>query len=79
MSRVFLAAVVLTATLLTGSIGSQDAPRGREIDKLIATYLEAGCGFGGSCFPKDTRALVHTAEEHGADVRVVSAVIESVS
>ena len=38
-------------------------------------FLFPGPGFGGSCFPKDTRALIHTAREHGARVRVVEAVV----
>ncbi len=40
-------------------------------------FLFAGPGFGGSCFPKDTRALIHTAREFGARVRVVEAVVEA--
>ena len=34
-------------------------------------FLYPGCGYGGSCFPKDTRALVHTARAHGHDLRLV--------
>ncbi len=36
-------------------------------------FLYPGVGYGGSCFPKDTRALVHTAHEHGASLRIVEA------
>jgi UDPglucose 6-dehydrogenase len=36
-------------------------------------FLYAGCGYGGSCFPKDTQALVSTAKLHGHDMAVVSA------
>jgi len=36
-------------------------------------FLFAGPGFGGSCFPKDLRALIHTAEDYGVDLRVVRA------
>ncbi len=40
-------------------------------------FLHAGPGFGGSCFPKDTKALVQVAEKHGVHMSVVSAVIEA--
>lgn len=40
-------------------------------------FLHAGIGFGGSCLPKDTRALVKIAEEKGVSLRIVSAVIEA--
>jgi UDPglucose 6-dehydrogenase len=39
-------------------------------------FLHAGPGYGGSCFPKDTQALVRIAQEHGASSRIVEAVIE---
>jgi UDPglucose 6-dehydrogenase len=38
-------------------------------------FLRAGAGFGGSCFPKDTKALIRTAENAGYDMRVVKAVV----
>jgi UDPglucose 6-dehydrogenase len=38
------------------------------------SFLYAGTGYGGSCFPKDLRALMHTAEEHGSRLRVLDAV-----
>lgn len=37
-------------------------------------FLYAGCGYGGSCFPKDVKALIQTAAQAGATVRVLSAV-----
>ena len=37
-------------------------------------FLYPGCGYGGSCFPKDVRALIRTAEEHGYTMRVLQAV-----
>ena len=39
-------------------------------------FLYAGVGYGGSCFPKDTQALVRIAQEHGSSCRIVEAVIE---
>ncbi|MBK8085653.1 MAG: UDP-glucose/GDP-mannose dehydrogenase family protein [Devosia sp.] len=38
------------------------------------SFLYAGTGYGGSCFPKDVRALKHTAAEHGRSLRVLEAV-----
>lgn len=37
-------------------------------------FIYAGCGYGGSCFPKDVRALTHTADEHDIDLRLIPAV-----
>ncbi|PLZ04479.1 UDP-glucose 6-dehydrogenase [Burkholderia sp. WAC0059] len=37
-------------------------------------FLYAGCGYGGSCFPKDVKALVRTAEEYGESLQILSAV-----
>ena len=39
-------------------------------------FLYPGCGYGGSCFPKDVKALIHTGKEHGYDMRVIEAVEE---
>ncbi len=39
-------------------------------------FLYAGIGFGGSCFPKDVRALLHAAGKHDYDFRILSAVID---
>lgn len=38
--------------------------------------LYPGCGYGGSCFPKDVKALIKTAEKHGYEMRVLKAVEE---
>jgi UDPglucose 6-dehydrogenase len=40
-------------------------------------FLYAGCGYGGSCFPKDVKALQQTAIEHGHPLKVLSAVEEA--
>ena len=46
------------------------------LDRRIGPkFLHAGAGYGGSCFPKDTKALVHIAEEAGAAARIVSAAV----
>ena len=39
-------------------------------------FLYAGCGYGGSCFPKDVKALIKTAADHGYPMRVLQAVEE---
>ncbi|WP_022728625.1 UDP-glucose dehydrogenase family protein [Fodinicurvata sediminis] len=54
----------------------QDVARGMGLDGRIGPkFLHAGPGFGGSCFPKDTRALVETGREAGAEQRIVEAVV----
>jgi UDPglucose 6-dehydrogenase len=54
----------------------QEIARGIGLDNRIgAKFLHAGPGFGGSCFPKDTVALLKTAQDHGAPLRVVEAVV----
>ena len=56
----------------------QAVSRGIGLDKRIgAKFLHAGPGYGGSCFPKDTLALVRTAREAGAPARIVEAVINA--
>lgn len=42
--------------------------------RIGSKFLYPGCGYGGSCFPKDIRALLRTAEEHGCDLQVLKAV-----
>lgn len=44
--------------------------------RIGAKFLYPGCGYGGSCFPKDVKALIKTAEKHGYDMRVLKAVEE---
>ncbi|WP_095053537.1 UDP-glucose/GDP-mannose dehydrogenase family protein [Pseudomonas sp. Irchel s3b2] len=39
-------------------------------------FIYPGCGFGGSCFPKDLRALLHTAEHHGMPLRLLRSVTD---
>jgi UDPglucose 6-dehydrogenase len=53
----------------------QEVARGIGLDNRIGTkFLHAGPGFGGSCFPKDTQALIKTAQDHAAPLRIVEAV-----
>lgn len=44
--------------------------------RIGSSFLQAGIGYGGSCFPKDTRALHHIADASGYDFKLLSAVIE---
>ncbi len=54
----------------------QDVARGIGLDKRIgAKFLHAGPGYGGSCFPKDTLALLKTGQDEGAPLRIVETVV----
>ena len=44
-------------------------------DRIGPKFLRAGAGYGGSCFPKDTKALVKTAERAGYDMKIIKSVI----
>lgn len=53
----------------------QEIARGIGLDNRIGSkFLHAGPGYGGSCFPKDTLALIKTGQDHGAPLRIVEAV-----
>jgi UDPglucose 6-dehydrogenase len=53
----------------------QDVARGIGLDNRIGTkFLHAGPGYGGSCFPKDTLALIKTAQDYEAPIRIVETV-----
>ncbi|MBX9732300.1 MAG: UDP-glucose/GDP-mannose dehydrogenase family protein [Sphingomonas sp.] len=55
----------------------QDVSRGIGLDNRIGSkFLHAGPGYGGSCFPKDTLALLKTAEDFGTPIRIVEAVVQ---
>ena len=43
-------------------------------DRIGSRFLYAGCGYGGSCFPKDVKALIKTAEENDCDMQILKAV-----
>ena len=54
-----------------------DVAKGMGLDSRISRkFLHPGPGYGGSCFPKDTQALVRIAQEHGVSSRIVETVIE---
>ncbi|MDY0016238.1 MAG: UDP-glucose/GDP-mannose dehydrogenase family protein [Candidatus Delongbacteria bacterium] len=55
----------------------QDVAKGMSYDDRIGSkFLNAGIGYGGSCFPKDTKALEYLARQHGYDLKTVSAAID---
>lgn len=55
----------------------QDVALGMSYDNRIGNlFLNAGIGYGGSCFPKDTKALVYLAKENGYDLRTIQSAIE---
>jgi len=55
----------------------QDVARGIGLDNRIGgKFLHAGPGYGGSCFPKDTLALLKTAEDYDVPSRIVEAVVQ---
>ncbi|MCO5111820.1 MAG: UDP-glucose/GDP-mannose dehydrogenase family protein [Burkholderiaceae bacterium] len=63
--------------LLAEKIGAdiEQVRTGIGTDPRIGThFLYAGTGYGGSCFPKDVKALVHTAREAGQELRILQAV-----
>jgi UDPglucose 6-dehydrogenase len=54
----------------------QEVARGIGLDKRIgAKFLHAGPGYGGSCFPKDTLALIKTGQDEGSSLRIVETVV----
>lgn len=55
----------------------EDVARGMSYDRRIGDqFLNAGIGYGGSCFPKDTKALKYLAEQHGYHLKTVEAAVE---
>lgn len=55
----------------------EDVAKGMSFDERIGSkFLKAGVGFGGSCFPKDTKALDYLAKQHGYELKTVKAAID---
>lgn len=55
----------------------QDVARGMSFDERIGDrFLNAGIGYGGSCFPKDTKALDYLAKQNGYELKIVKAAID---
>lgn len=55
-----------------------EVARGMGMDRRIGSmFLVPGPGFGGSCFPKDCHALVHIAQTHNTDMRVIQATLQA--
>ena len=55
----------------------QDVARGMSFDERIGSkFLNAGIGYGGSCFPKDTKALSYLATQNGYELKTVKATID---
>ncbi len=66
--------------LLAEKVGAnvQEIARAMGMDGRISPkFLHAGPGYGGSCFPKDTRAIVNIAQEHDEEMMVISAAIKA--
>jgi len=56
----------------------KDVSMGMGLDQRIGErFLRAGPAYGGSCFPKDTRALINTADKYNVDLSIVKSVINS--
>ena len=55
----------------------EDVAKGMSFDKRIGDkFLKSGCGYGGSCFPKDTKALHYLATQEGYELKTLNAAIE---
>lgn len=59
--------------LVGANVDSVRAGIGSDV-RIGKKFLYAGCGYGGSCFPKDVKALAHTGQEHGYNLEVIEAV-----
>jgi len=73
-----------------GDVDAMDVMKGVHLDKRVSpildsgervtpaltTYLEAGCGFGGSCFPKDVKALISHGKREGQPMTLLTSVID---
>lgn len=81
-SNAFLATKISFINEISGvceAVGAdvKEVAYGMGLDKRIGDkFLEAGLGYGGSCFPKDTRALHHIADNNGYELRILKSVID---
>lgn len=81
-SNAFLATKISFINMLTElaeitGANIRDIAKGMGLDNRIGPrFLHAGIGYGGSCFPKDVKALMATAKEHGLDFSIVEATDE---
>lgn len=67
---------VMRGVHLSSYITTRSA-EGHAVEAPIASFLGAGCGFGGSCLPKDVRALISEGARRGQPMRILNAVIET--
>jgi UDPglucose 6-dehydrogenase len=78
-SNAFLATKISFINMLTElseitGANIRDIAKGMGLDDRIGSrFLHAGIGYGGSCFPKDVKALLATAKEHGLDFSIIAA------
>jgi UDPglucose 6-dehydrogenase len=78
-SNAFLATKISFINMLTplcekGNANIRDVAKGMGLDHRIGPkFLHAGIGYGGSCFPKDVKALMATAEEYGVPMPIIEA------
>ena len=66
-------------SIIADKVGAdiREVSKGIGLDRRIGSgFLKAGVGWGGSCFPKDTRSLLFTGKQYGVDMPMVSASIE---
>lgn len=66
--------------LLADKVGAdiEAISQGMGMDERISPkFLKAGCGYGGSCFPKDTKAIVNIGNQHDEDMMVIKAAIDA--
>lgn len=79
-ANAFLATKISFVNELAGlcaclGVDIEQVRRGIGSDRRIGShFIYAGCGYGGSCFPKDVRALIHTAEQQGYPCAILQAV-----